>query len=81
MEEEESLHDEAGYDFFSRQREIELGKDFRKLKEQAKFIPEDVGKGGFDEVVYWSQNAQTPEQIFELIRVFNRVEIPDEVQD
>ena len=51
---------EPAYDFFSRQKEIELGKDFVKLKQTIKFIPEDVGKGGFDEVVYWSQNATTP---------------------
>jgi len=29
-----------------------------------------VGKGGFDEVVYWSEFAKTPEQIVDLVKVF-----------
>lgn len=42
---------------------MELNKDYRKIKEESGFIPEEIGKGGFDEVVYWSQNAKSLEQI------------------
>lgn len=80
-EEDEFDHEEKGYDFFSRQKEIELGKDFRKIREESKFIPEDVGRGGFDEVVYWSDNARSPDQILSMLKVFNRVEVPEVVQD
>lgn len=37
------------------------------------YIPEDLGKGGIEEVLYWSQNVSTPEQIRTIVAVFNKV--------
>ncbi len=72
---------DTDYDFFSRQKEMELNKDYRKIRQQSIVIPKDVGKGGFDEVVYWSEFAKTPEQIVDLVKVFNRTPVPEEIED
>lgn len=60
---------------------MDMNKDFRKMKLESRIIPEDVGKGGFDEIVYWSQGAKTPEQIVDLVRAFNRVPYPKKIDD
>jgi len=52
------------YNFFERRREIDTSFDFAKLRNQhSAFLPEDLGKGGLTEVIYWSQNISTPEQV------------------
>lgn len=52
------------YNFFERRREIDTSFDFAKLRSlQSSFLPEDLGKGGLAEVIYWSQNISTPEQV------------------
>lgn len=56
---------------------MELNKDYRKIRQESQFIPQDIGKGGFDEVVYWSEFAKTPEQVLELVKVFNRFSMPE----
>jgi len=63
-----------------RQKDIELDRDFRKQHEKYKnTIPDDIGKSGFNELVYWSQNAQTPEQIADMVKKFNKCPSPKAV--
>ena len=47
---------------------MELNKDYRKIRQESQFIPE---------VVYWSEFAKTPEQVLELVKVFNRFSMPE----
>lgn len=35
-------------------------------------IPEELGRGGLEEVLYWSQSAVTPEQITHVLTAFNK---------
>jgi hypothetical protein len=47
--------------------------DFGRLKSMSTdSIPEDLGKGGLEEVIYWSQSAITPDQITQVVLAFNR---------
>lgn len=72
-EQEREMEDEE-YNFFERRKEIDTGLDFSKLREMnTTYIPEDLGKGGIEEVLYWSQNVSTPEQIRTIVTVFNQV--------
>jgi hypothetical protein len=40
--------------------EIDTNIDYAKLKsESTHFMPDEIGTGGFDEVLYWSQTVKT----------------------
>ena len=73
-EEKERVMEDEEYNFFERRREIDTGIDFSKLRQTSgAHIPERLGEGGIEEVLYWSQSASTPEQIRALVVAFNRV--------
>jgi hypothetical protein len=60
-EERERVMEDEEYNFFERRKEIDTDFDFSKMRElHTTYIPEKLGEGGIEEVLYWSQTVATP---------------------
>ena len=48
--------------------------DFSKLRgTNSQLIPQDLSKAGLEEILYWSQNIKSPEEVRDFTFIFNNL--------